>query len=318
MATPEMHARLGRLARSQHGVFTRSQAKDAGFTPGEIDGRVHRRVWIPVDYSVYRAAETPASWLQRVMAACLAGPAVASHRTAAALWGFSDFPRDIVEVTALRHRRRWKDDVVWHESVRLDAHETTVVEGIPVTNPTRTIIDLGAVVAVRDVVRAIDDGVRRRLTAFPKIERELERWSPQRRGAGTVRRALRWRADGVVTDSTLESAFDALVRERGLPEPVRQWPIKDAGGKVLMRVDFAYPAARVAIELQSIEHHFDFEGRLRDMSRENELAAINWRLLQFTDRDVRRRPDYVVTKILAALSSDALLDPPDEGDLRIQ
>ncbi len=85
MASPHRATVLGRLAKSQHGVFTRRQALEAGFTPGEVDGRVNRQAWIGVDYAVYRAAETPTSWHQRLMAACLGGPAVASHRSAAAL-----------------------------------------------------------------------------------------------------------------------------------------------------------------------------------------------------------------------------------------
>ena len=319
MATPHPAANLGRLAKSQHGVFTRRQAREAGFTDGEIDGRVHRGVWVAVDYGVYRAAETPSSWLQRLMAACLAGPAVASHRAAAALWTLTDFPADLIEVTAIRHRRRWNGDVIWHESVRLDEREATTIDRIPVTNATRTILDLGAVVDEAALLRALDDAVRRRLTSFSKLEAELERWGSRRRGSGTLRRALRRRSDLVVPESPLETEFDALIHRFDLPRPSRQWVIRRSSGEFLARVDFAYPAARVAIELQSIRHHVGLEDRLRDMERENDLAAMHWRMLQFTDEAIRRRPLGVRDRILDALATPpALLDPPDEGDLRNQ
>jgi very-short-patch-repair endonuclease len=318
---PAVHpaASLGRLATNQHGVFTRRQALDAGFTDGEIDGRVQRRAWVAVDYGVYRAAETPGSWHQRLLAACLAGPAVASHRSAAALWKLTDFPAGVIEVTAVRHRRRWKGDVVWHESVRLDERDITNIENVPLTNATRTILDLGAVVEERELIRALDDAVRRRLTSVPRLQIELERWGTRRRGSGTLRRALARRVDGVVPESALETAFDELVEQYNLPRPSRQWVVRDAFGQFVARVDFAYPAARLAIELQSVQHHFALEARLRDMERENGLAAVNWRMLQFTAHDLRRRPEVVRAKILAALqSAHALLDHSHEGDLRNQ
>ncbi len=306
------------MAAAQHGVFTRRQALDAGLSVGEIDGRVQRAVWVAADYGVYRATETPASWHQRVMAACLAGPAVASHRAAAALWRLPGFAPDIVEVTAVRHRRRLNPDVVWHESVRLDEREVTAIDRIPVTSATRTIIDLGAVVEEGAVVRALDDAVRRHLTSLPRLRAQLERWGARRRGSGVVRRALERRADQITPESDLETRFDELIERYELPRPCRQWAIRRTDGSFLGRVDFAYPAARVAIELQSVEHHFGFEDRLRDMERENDLAAVHWRLLQFTSSMLDRRPLIVRDRILAALAipSPALLDPPDEGELR--
>ena len=133
MASDAASASLAKLAQHQHGVFTRRQAVEAGYAVGQIDHRVQIRDWITVDHGVYRSTHTPTTWLQRLLAACLAGPAVASHRAAATIWGFPGFPEELVEVTALRHRRRKASDVIWHETVRLDDREATVIDGVPVT-----------------------------------------------------------------------------------------------------------------------------------------------------------------------------------------
>lgn len=301
VASPHAGGRLSSLARHQHGVFTRAQAVSAGLTLGAIEGRVRWGQWIAVDHGVYRAAETPTSWSQRLLAACLAGPAVASHRSAAALWGFPDFGEREVEITAMRHRRRKSPDVIWHESVRLDSDEVTKIDAIPVTTPTRTIIDLGAVVPEQSVVDALDDAVRRKLTSVERLERELERWGNRRRGSGIVRRAAARRRLEPVPESALETEFESLVDRSGLPTPSRQWVVRDPDGDFVARVDFAYPAARLAVEIQSIRFHAGPDEWRAWMAREAELVAAGWRVLQVTARDLRARPDQLVKRLIRAL-----------------
>jgi hypothetical protein len=138
-------ARIAHVELRQHGVYSRDQAIEVGFTRGMIDYRLKTGKWAIADSRVYRSASTPPGWEQRLMAACLAGPAVASHRAAAVLWRFPVTSEGIIEVTALRHRRRRASDVVWHESYHLGGHEMTVVASIPITKPNRTLLDLGVV-----------------------------------------------------------------------------------------------------------------------------------------------------------------------------
>jgi predicted transcriptional regulator of viral defense system len=180
-------------AAQQHGLFTRRQAFDAGMTRSSIDWRIAKGNWCAVDQGVYRAAATPASRRQRLLAACLAGPAVASHRAAAALWGFPGFEEAPIEVSAMRHFRRHAADVVWHESRHLGERSVTAVDGIPITRAARTIVDLGYVVDEATVVSALDDALRRALVTVSSVEETLERIGPRRLGSGVVRAALRRR-----------------------------------------------------------------------------------------------------------------------------
>ncbi|MDQ3757851.1 MAG: hypothetical protein M3394_08375, partial [Actinomycetota bacterium] len=107
----------------------------AGWVEG---GRLER-----VHAGVYRLAGVPPSWEQDVMAAVLAADGVASHRTAARLWDMYD--TDAVEVTVPRSRRCLAADVVAHRSGDIVPRHVTRRLGIPVTNPMRTLVDLGAV-----------------------------------------------------------------------------------------------------------------------------------------------------------------------------
>src|SRR5215207_7409592 len=100
MGTERTHreAALARIAERQFGVFTHAQAFDQGFTANTIKKRLHRGVWALADHNVYRMSATPRTWNQRLLAACLAGPAVASHRSAGILWGLSGMPDELETV----------------------------------------------------------------------------------------------------------------------------------------------------------------------------------------------------------------------------
>lgn len=294
---------LSATAASQHGVFTRRQAIAAGYPVRTIAYRLRTHAWEAVDYGVYRTAGTPGSWHQRLLAACLAGPAVASHRAAARLWhapGVEDAP---VEVTAFRHRRRSRrSDVVWHESVRLVPYERRMIDGIPVTEPARTLLDLGALEDDTALVTTFDDFIRRGLTSVEAVEARLEQLGELRLGSSRVKAVIRRRRGdtGAVPESILESKFDQLIRRAGLPPPVRQFEVRDAAGNLVGRADFAYPAHRILIEVQSVRFHGP-ERHEEEDRRRAALAALDYRIIPIGSRDLREHPDRVVRTIAAAI-----------------
>ena len=196
--------------------------------------------------------------------ACLAGPAVASHRSAARLWALAGTDGDLVEVTALRHRRRRASDVVWHESRHLTPRDVTEVRGIQLTGPTRTFLDLGSVLSEQLLEEVLNEGIRRRLLSVPAAWRRLEELGPLRRGAGTVRRVLERQVPGErAPESVLETRFLQLIRSAGVPEPAGQHPVQMPNGTIA-RIDFAYPDLRIAIELDGAAYHFGERRQRRD------------------------------------------------------
>lgn len=142
-----LDAQIAAIARRQHSIFTLAQAREAGFSMRMIQGRVELGIWERVHHRLYRVAGSQVTWEQRVVAACLSsGPdAVASHRSAAALWELSGSLRDVVEVAMPRLRSTDLEGVVTHRTSDLRADDVTVRRGIPVTKPARTLVDLGAV-----------------------------------------------------------------------------------------------------------------------------------------------------------------------------
>src|ERR671923_2239980 len=97
---PRFDAEIARLAAAQHGVFDRAQALRTGATRGLIEHRLRTGRWERLSVGVYRLAGSGSSWLQDLLAACLAWGAgvVVSHRAAAALWRILGFDAGIIEL----------------------------------------------------------------------------------------------------------------------------------------------------------------------------------------------------------------------------
>jgi hypothetical protein len=211
-------ARLDRLARAQHGLVDISQHIDHALDRRQLAARVARGSLIRVDTGVYRTLGAPTTWEQRQLAACLAsgGDAVASHRAAARLWGLA-IPPEVVEVTVPYRRAPAPAGSVLHRSTDLRPGDVTRRRRIPVTNPIRTVGDLGAV-APDLVPGAIERGLVLGLFGLPGLWRLVDDLGrPGRRGIGVLRRALEDRALGdAPTRSVVEPVFAALADDTGL------------------------------------------------------------------------------------------------------
>jgi very-short-patch-repair endonuclease len=294
MTTPDVALR--RLAARQHGLVSRSQVRALGLTARQIDLRIAAGVLVAVRRGIYRVGGSPASPEQRLLAACLAaGPgAVASHRSAAAVWELRgvDWPRPEVSVPITR--RPTVPGATVHRATVLGRPDTTRWRGVPVTTPARTLLDLGAV-APELVEPAMEDALLRGLVTDSSLRRTLERvGSHGRDGTAVLRDLLAQRPRGSApTESPLEDALLALLRRHRLPEPVRQHLVSAPGGRVL-RIDLAYPRAKLGIEADGRRWHSGRADFQNDRSRGNVLAAAGWTILCFTWDDVRRRGDQVV------------------------
>jgi len=284
-------------ARRQHGLFTAEQARAVGISPALIKRLVASRELVVVDYGVYASVLTPPSWHQQLLGVCLASPAVASHRSAGALWRGPDMLQELLEVTAVRHLRRSSQDVVWHESFFLDDRDVTEIDGIPVTSATRTVLDLAGVLDDDHLVRVLDDFLRRHVTSIEKLGKELERMGPRRPGARRMRAVLERRIGVTVPESDLETVFESLLRRNGLPDPDRQVWVETAAGP--FRIDFAYIKYRIGMEPMGRRFHADTWEQ--DMARLAALSALDWQVLPYSDFDVRSREHLVVDGVRSAL-----------------
>jgi len=298
----ELVRAVDELARAQHGLLTTAQAVEAL-------GASRKQRWVAegrlasVQPGVLRLAGAPETWHQALMAASLAADGVVSHRSAAELWGLIQ-PAGHIEVSVRPSRHpRLRPPAVAHRI--LDHHPDLAVARaqLRVTDPVRTIVDLGLVLPRWSVDAALGQGLRTRLLTSPEVRRLREALGRQgRNGTGIIGEVLEERRlnGGGDDDSELEKRLAALVRRYDLPRPVLQQEVWQ-GGRFVARVDAAYPERRLAIEVDGYEHHPSPAAFQHDRTRQNRLVALGWTVLRFTWTDVVKRPDMVAQTIRAAL-----------------
>ncbi len=271
--------RLARLTRRQHGLLTSAQAKAAGVSAESTRWRVRVGLWTRVVPGVFAVGGTPDTWRRRTMAAVLAaGPgAVASHTTAAALYGLSRCGFKRVEITVAKGRSHRSRLAVVHETAHLTRHDVTSIDGIPVTRPARTLVDLAGCVARAVLEEAVDDSLVRRLTSLDRLVRRAEALGgPGRTGTIVLAEVLAAWSHGDMAESVAEVRLVRRLVANGLPEPKLQHEVHDTAGRFVARLDLAYPGDRVGLEMNGFRWHATPLAYARDQERLRRLAALGW------------------------------------------
>jgi len=289
------------VASENRGAIGRAEAIDAGHNAWSIQRAVDSGRYQRAQPRVYRVAGAPITYELRLLEACKSTGGVASHRAAAALWGLA-VPPGTLEVSVTRPRCPRPKGVIVHRSTDLRDDECTIRFGIPVTNPLRTLLDLGAVLPAWLVEEAVDAAVGKKLVTLRGLETMvLIHGRRGRRGAGVLRKVLIARCDHV-NESDLEGAMRRLCLRYGLPLPTFQYRVIQ-GRTEIARVDFAYPELKIAIEVDGYEKHSTVEAFQHDRTRQNDLVEFGWIVLRFTWDDVVHRPEKVAARIRRVLGA---------------
>jgi len=294
-------ARLDELVQRQHGLSTTSQAIEI-LGPSRKQRWVTERRLVSVQPGVLRVAGAPETWHQSLMAAALSANAVVSHRSAAELWCLIP-PAGYIDISVHpSYRPRLRPPAVAHRI--LDLHPELAIErqGMRVTDPTRTIIDLGLVMSTWAVRDAMSRGLSTRLFRIADVDRLRDVLGRRgRNGTGIVRELLQERLlTGRPEASLLEKRLADLVRRHDVPTLVTEHEVWHAG-RFVARVDAALPECRLAVEVDGYEHHSSPEAFQHDRTRQNRLVALGWTVLRFTWDDVVRRPAMVAQTIREAI-----------------
>lgn len=300
-----LDAALAELASVQHGVFSLDQLIALGLSASTVRtrvaaGRLHR-----IHHGVYSLV--PKSLLTReglYMAAVLAcGPGAAlSHRSAARLHGIRDYGYTRIEVTVPSRSTRQHSGLAVHRSTTLTEADVTVVNGIPVTTIARTLLDLGDVLAQRQLERAFDQAEIVEGLDLHAINDQLAR-NPTRRGAKKVRHLLATHYIGSTpTENDFEEALLALTRSLGLPDPRVQFYIDPGDGGPAIRADFAWPDLRIVIETDGRKTHGTRQAFETDRRRDQRLIAAGWTVIRTTWRQLTQRPHELKPVLLKLLT----------------
>lgn len=305
---PVLNPEIALVARRHHGVLSLAQAIDAGASSHQLRRAVERGELQRPHPGVFRIAGAPYSWHQSLRIAVLAGgpTALASHRSAAALWELDGSTKGRKEIVGARHRRARYELAKCHESTDLHLADPTERDRIPCTGLERTLLDLGAVVPRERLQQAVDDAIRRNLCTWDDLLRTLAVHSRRgRRGVGPLRAVLEISSGEQVPDSHFNRLVERLLLANELPAPVVEHNVLSAAGLLIARVDLAYPRLKIAIELDGRRDHFTSVAFERDRARQNALELEGWIVLRYTWRQFVDTPLRLVAEVHAALQGRA-------------
>jgi predicted transcriptional regulator of viral defense system len=302
---------IAALAARQHGVVARRQLVALGLSLDAIDHRVECGRLLRLHRGVYAVGHRRVTGRGVSLAAVLAAgdEAVLSHRSAAELWGIRETSRRTIEVTAPR-QRRLRPGLRIHRA-KLPADEVTVEDGVPVTTPARTLLDLAALLDEHRLARAAERAEALRLTSPTSLKELTERY-PRRPGTPNLKRLIEeQRIVPTTTRSELERRFLTFLDANELPRPLVN-EREDA-----YTPDFRWPEHGLIVELDGFETHGTRAAFERDRARDRQLTAQGWRVVRITQRQLANEPDEIAAELRAILRSATTAAPAPPRDPRI-
>lgn len=245
-----MARRIAEIARWQGGHVTRPQLYRAGLSSRAVDHRVAKGALIRVHHGVYAVGHLPTAPRDRAHGALLAAGsrAALAARTALALWrNDRDWP-DELELISARDIRL--GDLQVHRSGTLLRRDIRSVQGLRVTSPARTALDVAAgidasALTINELTRIVDDLRHVNRLKVPQL-RDVTARNPRHPGTKRLT-AIIGEAQPQPTRSQLENAFRRLIKRYKLPVPQINCEV---GGEV---VDAYFPDHDLIVELDGRE-----------------------------------------------------------------
>lgn len=285
---------LAALATEQDGVFSRVQARKAGYSAYRINRRVETGEWSELfGGRALRSAHTilEARGIDRAalfatgVRSMLGGPSAARWWAIGVAW-----PQPFVLVPSTS--RREPAGITVRRGPVAEA-DIVLRDGLLLTSRPRTIVDCLRVMPFRLGVDLLDRALQQRWLTFDDLVLRTQQLVGQR-GATTLARHIRVARPG--TRSEAERAMAGLLRKARLTGWAANWCLEGVGV-----LDFAFVQQRIAIEIDGRAWHSAGDRFQSDRRRQNRLILLGWIVLRFTWEDLVQRPEAVIREVRQAL-----------------
>jgi hypothetical protein len=291
---PPSVAEVAELAESQAGVVARWQLFELGMSRDTVDRWVRSGRLRPLHRGVYALGDASITARGRQLAAVLAcGPgALMGYRSAAVLWAMRR-STTLMEVVVPR-------SVGGHAGIRVHRSRSFVradrstVDGIPVTSPARTLVDLADVLSEARLADAVHEAEVQRIFDLTAVRAAMER-ANGRRGAARLKTVLRTYEPPPTTRSGAERAFLRVCSDHAIPTPEANVLIGP------YEVDFLWREQRLVVELDGGATHDTTRGFRRDRERDRRLALHGIQVLRVTWWDLAEWPETVADEVKQVL-----------------
>lgn len=257
-----------------------------GFHPRSIEHRVWSGRLHPVGRGVYAVGWSPMTRRREWLAAILGcgGEVVLSHRSAAALWGVAPERPGWIDLSSPTRRETKRAGIrIRHRG--LAPGRRTIYDGIPVTTPLQTLIDIALELPAGKLERAVNDADKLELIDPETLRQRLD----DHAGEPGVKplRTLLDKDTFVLSDTALEVLFRPIAVAAGLPAELTKHVINE------FEVDFYWPSLGLVVETDGLRYHRTAASQRRDAVRDNEHVAAGYTRLRFTHWQVKHEPAYV-------------------------
>jgi very-short-patch-repair endonuclease len=296
----QLSSTLAARISMRHGVVTRGELVDDGYSHREVDRAVERGTLTRVHNGVFRVSTSPDSFEARCVAACAADREIVITGVAAGrLWGFRHVWRAETPIALVAHDRtplaRGID--LRRTNVLADEDRVHRVDGICVASPPR---------AWFDCARDLTDERFERLTEWvldhhatvPTLRRTVDRLQARGRpGLARAKRVMEARADWQEpAGSGLELRVLAALERRGIVL-VRQFPLELGDGTVV-HPDGADPTIRWALEIDHVTWHGGRLDAQYDKTRDRAARLVGWQVERVTDQELAEDFDAVIDQLV--------------------
>ena len=248
--------------------FIGSEAVAAGrLMPYQLRSRFARLypdVYVPCRAQVSAVTRAKAAYLWTGREGVVAGQSAAALH--GAKWVDGDRPAELLWL----NRRPPTGIRAWSD--RFDEDEVEFVDGVRVTTPARTVLDLACRYPLGKAVTAIDALARATDLKMADVESLTERYRG-RRGIRQVGKVIQLVDPGA--ESPKETWLRLLVIRHGFPPPTTQIPVYNEYGVLIAVLDMGWEELKLALDYEG-EHH---RGPVRfntDIRRHDEVTELGW------------------------------------------
>lgn len=268
------------------GPFLGSEALAAG----AVTRHVLRTRYVAIHKDVYVRKGTQPTALNRAKACWLRsrGHGVLAGFSAAAVHGAKWIDPTLPATVIDANRRPTPGVQTWATVLAED--EICTVDGMRVTTPARTAIDLARRYPLDTAITAVDALAHATRLTVDAMEHAAVQY-PGRHGRPRVSEVLSFVDPGA--QSPQETWLRLVAVRAGYPRPRTQLPVLDEYGVVIGTVDLGWDAHKIALEYEGRQHRLSARQFDRDIRRYDEMLDLDWIILRITSVDteetVRRR-----------------------------
>lgn len=236
--------------------------------------RLHPDVYVPAGADMTAPTRARAAWLWSRRRGVIAG------RSAAALHGAKWVDGRLPAQILWDNRHAPAGIETWSDAV--DDDEVTIVDGMRVTTPARTALDIARRSGFGAGVASLDALARATRLSMADVEGLAVRYGG-RRGIRKARRVLRLVDPGA--ESPRETWLRLLLIRAGFPAPATQIPVRNEYGMLAAVLDMGWEDLRIGADYEGDHHRTSRTTFNNDIRRAEIINEQGWIHIRVTVED---------------------------------